>query len=780
MTNTTTSVRTVTPSTDSAINGILIDEAWVGPITYAFPTTGSAYGANYNTGENTNNFAAIDASQIIAAQFGLDADVGPVASAGFSIEGFTALSISSGPATTSTVRIGTSGALDPGAAYAYLPEDNQSAGDIWFAAPEVAQVGNFEWSTMLHEIGHAMGLDHAHEGNTVVPAQFDHHEYTIMSYRPYQGASVDGGTSNGEFGFPQTFMMYDIAALQYLYGANYTINNTDTVYSWNPNSGDALVNGAVGINAVDNTIFATIWDGGGTDTYDLSAYSTNLTLNLTAGGNSLFSGTQLADLGDGNAPSGNIYNALLFEGNTASLIENAIGGSGNDTIIGNEVSNVLTGNGGNDILDGGAGIDYVAYNGVQANYTITANANGTYSITGEGTDTVSNVEFARFTDGDVALAPSGGGDDIYGTVGDDIILGLEGNDTIFGLEGDDKLKGLGGDDILYGGVGDDFFSGSTGSDSIYGGSGNDLAYGGADNDLVNGDAGNDSLYGGAGDDVINGGAGTDTLVGQSGNDTLNGGGSADTLSGGAGNDVLNGDTGTDTLYGQSGDDTINGGDGADLITGQYGADIIDGGADNDNIFAGFGEDTVYGGTGDDTIRGEGQNDELHGGDGDDTLTGGTGGDMMYGDADNDTMYGQGGFDTMFGGAGNDALYGGDANDVISGDAGNDTLFGQAGNDTLNGGTGADILNGGTGSDTFVFAQGFESDTVNGFRNYEDTLLISDFGFGTVEALLDPANGYVTQTDANTVTFDFGNGDVLTINSGTDFTIADLIDDIIIE
>jgi serralysin len=138
-----------------------------------------------------------------------------------------------------------------------------------------------------------------------------------------------------------------------MYGADYTTNSGATVYKWTPGSGNTLVNGSVGIDTSANRIFATIWDGGGLDTYDLSAYSTDLSIDLRPGQHSLFKKSQLADLDQFSSnkdriASGNIYNALLVGGNTASLIENAIGGSGDDSLRGNAANNELTGNGGLD------------------------------------------------------------------------------------------------------------------------------------------------------------------------------------------------------------------------------------------------------------------------------------------------------------------------------------------------------------------------------------------------------------------------------------------------
>lgn len=227
---------------------------------------------------------------------------------------------------------------------------------IDYSAPVM---GDYAHITMMHEIGHAMGLEHSQTSGSfgIVPSQFDAMEYTIMSYRSFVGASGTGGYSNETYGFAQTFMMLDIAALQHMYGADFTTNGGNTVYSWDPGSGNTLVNGVAAISPGANRIFATIWDGGGTDTYDLSAYSTNMVIDLRPGAISLFSNAQLAGLGPGETAQGNIYNALQYQGDARSLIENAIGGAGHDTMIGNNANNNLRGNGGNDYLEGSGGKD---------------------------------------------------------------------------------------------------------------------------------------------------------------------------------------------------------------------------------------------------------------------------------------------------------------------------------------------------------------------------------------------------------------------------------------
>ena len=155
-------------------------------------------------------------------------------------------------------------------------------------------------------------------------------------------------------------MQNDIATLQYLYGANYNTNSGNTVYSWNPSTGRTFIDGVSTGPVAGNRIFMTVWDGGGTDTYDLSAYSSNLSIDLQPGAWSTFNTSAIAQrafLGNGHTAAGNVANALLYNGNTQSLIENVIGGTGDDTIVGNVVSNNLQGGDGNDILNGLGGAD---------------------------------------------------------------------------------------------------------------------------------------------------------------------------------------------------------------------------------------------------------------------------------------------------------------------------------------------------------------------------------------------------------------------------------------
>ena len=159
---------------------------------------------------------------------------------------------------------------------------------------------------------------------------------------------------NNEGSGPQTYMIDDIAALQYMYGANFNTNAGNTVYSWSPTTGEMFIGGVGQGAASANKVYEAIWDGGGTDTYNLSNYTTNLHLDLRPGEWSTFSTAQLADL-DVGAPGvhlarGEVANAFLYHNDPRSLIENAIGGSGSDILIGNQANNVLLGGPGQDTL----------------------------------------------------------------------------------------------------------------------------------------------------------------------------------------------------------------------------------------------------------------------------------------------------------------------------------------------------------------------------------------------------------------------------------------------
>ena len=329
--------------------------------------------------------------------------------------------------------------------------------------------GGLGFSTMIHEALHGLGLDHPHDGETILPGlvpdaspfgvygDYDLNQgvYTIMSYN--DGLNGDASLTTGNAATP---MALDIAALQALYGANTTHNSGGTTYT---------LSGS-------NAAWICIWDTGGTDL-------------ISYGG----SGDAKIDLREATLEQGYGGGGFLtmvdgVQGGytiaAGAIIENATSGSGDDVLIGNAVNNVLTASGGNDTVYGGAGHDTIN--------------------TGSGTDT------AYGESGNDTITSDSGTNTIYGSSGQDVITGGTGVDTIHGGGGDDTILGLGSGDTIYGGRGDDEIDGGSGNDFIFGGRGADDLTGGTGADTFVFEFASDSAAGN-GDTIQDFVSGTDKI-----------------------------------------------------------------------------------------------------------------------------------------------------------------------------------------------------------------------------------------------------------------------------
>ena len=312
------------------------------------------------------------------------------------------------------------------AAFAYGPYGSVASGDVWFeiADTDVSGASDFDtagidesggnYYAALHEIGHAIGLAHPFDSSAsggtgaTLASTYDTQRYSVMSYtRDDRSYWIDYDLSTGSSSesytiYSSTPMILDVAMMQYVYGAETSgTSSGDTTYSYD----------------VDPKMLKTIWDTGGTDTIDASNQTRETVIDLREGQFSSIGiyeeADQITDLKarlsaagwdtssvDAFYASNSVYtgadNLAIAYG---AVIENAKGGSADDTITGNSADNEITGGAGDDTIDGGAGDDTAIYSGAQTDYTITTNNDGTLTVTEDSSgdaDTLSNVEDLSF------------------------------------------------------------------------------------------------------------------------------------------------------------------------------------------------------------------------------------------------------------------------------------------------------------------------------------------------------------------------------------------------
>jgi serralysin len=576
---------------------------------------------------------------------------------------------------------------------------------------------SYTFQTYIHEIGHTLGLGHGgpYNGSATYGTnniyQNDTWGYTVMSY--FTQSNYDNGSTR----YVMTPMVADIVGLQGIYGARTTTRTGDNVYGHNSNSGDLY-----SFAAYASAPAFTIWDGGGTDTLDASGYSQAQTLNLAA---------------ESISSIGGLRNNIFIARNT--VVENATGGSGADTITGNSANNVLNGGFGNDTISGGLGSDtligglgvdsmnggdgadfyYVDNAGdvtgettvdvatggfdiviTTANHTLGANIEqlvmegGATSGTGNAT---ANILYGLNSSTVLTLNGAGGDDVIYGSTA--------GNNTLIGGEGVDTLLAYGMNNTLQGGLGSDIYYSYAASNTLSeaGGDGIDTVY--ANHSIVVGeDIEQVIIYGDATSASSSSVDDNNIFFGNSANGavSLSGGGGADVLFGGAFADTLTGGDGVDLLFGFGGGNTLIGGNDTDIY-------YVDAAGDQITETSTGGFDTIYSqAAGNTTIAANVEQLILYG-----AATSATGNgqdNYLFGHIGPTAV-------TLDGAGGNDYLLGNAASgDVLIGGAGDDQLdLRQGGNDRVR------YAAAGSNADT-VF--GFDADAVGG----QDLIDVSGRGF----------------------------------------------------
>lgn len=365
---------------------------------------------------------------------------------------FNRVSGTTGYSNNATILLGNYSDPDESSTYGYsysVGDGTRSAGstdgDFWYnlngpnddGGPPNMDVGTDNYTTVMHELGHSLGLEHP----TDYPDDFDYArdasyredslQYTMMSYFD---ASNTGASVQGQYF--RTPGLHDIAALQRLYGANMETRTGNDTYGFGGQ-------GVYKLSSASEKAVFSIWDAGGNDTLNFSLYSNTQTIDLNADKFSSVGGLK--------------FNISIAKGVT---IENAIGGSGKDTIIGNSAANLLDGRAGNDTLngndgndrliggtgfdtmDGGRGIDIADYR--TSTTAIEVELNGSTFVNvlrddGTALDKIKNIE------------------NVYGGSGSDYLIGDALANRLVGGGGADVLDGAGGNDVLSGGSGNDTF-----------------------------------------------------------------------------------------------------------------------------------------------------------------------------------------------------------------------------------------------------------------------------------------------------------------------------------
>ncbi|MGV3550032.1 M10 family metallopeptidase C-terminal domain-containing protein [Rhizobium sp.] len=280
-----------------------------------------------------------------------------------------------------------------------------------------AELGGGQYAnwTVLHEIGHSVGLMHTHDDETGNPRAsvgkfMDNERYSVMSY--------NGAANATKYGHAVSLMALDIAALQALYGAE-TYAMGDSTYTLMSAKGGklSLAEGDVQIGRA----YYSIWDSGGNaDRIDYAGGKKSVLINLN---------DATLDTSGTSADIAELISQLRVTNFFDSMSSKLRSGIVNELYhAGGFFSQVL------DVKKG----KYVG------------------------------------TDGGFSIANGATIEDATGGKANDLLIGNEYDNSINGLNGDDTILGGAGEDRLSGGAGKDWIDGGTGNDFLWGGAARDV------------------------------------------------------------------------------------------------------------------------------------------------------------------------------------------------------------------------------------------------------------------------------------------------------------------
>ncbi|WP_420861629.1 zinc-dependent metalloprotease family protein [Algirhabdus cladophorae] len=297
-----------------------------------------------------------------------------------------------------------------------------SYGDLVIDSNGDYDEGSYGFTTMLHELGHAFGLEHPHEGENTLEEEEDNFGNTVMTYNLTWPE------------YPSELGPFDVEALQYMYGTpvdhtGWVFNDTDDAFEITGASADDSIYGVAGDNVINGKAGNdTIW---GRDDNDKI---------LGGSGDDFLSGMYGNDTIFGGIGDDIIWGFTEDAPNYSADEDRLFGGAGDDMIYGHSGQDKLRGEKGNDFLDGGTSNDVLR--GGAGRDTLYGGSGADTLQGGAGKDSLYGGDF---------------GDDLDGGDGDDLLYGESGWDTMDGGKGNDLLDGGAGSNTLTGGTGIDTF-----------------------------------------------------------------------------------------------------------------------------------------------------------------------------------------------------------------------------------------------------------------------------------------------------------------------------------